>query len=249
MRAFCYIMGPASETSSDHDCKSALWLLNLSQCRSRLKMFLRERRNMKLSTSAAVAMLALAAIPGRVDAAIVIDISDVGSDVVASTSGSADLTDLTAIDTALLFAPGEVTPSKGGVTAGDPGQTLFYKGAVGPKSFGTGAKTEASVGDGDFVGVFAVNPFALSPVILLPQKYVSGTPLTGSSVFENQSLESLGLNVGEYTYTWGVGVHADSLTINVGDVPEPSTWAMMLLGFAGLGFAGYRKAKQAAVTA
>ena len=25
-------------------------------------------------------------------------------------------------------------------------------------------------------------------------------------------------------------------------IPEPSTWAMMLLGFAGLGFAGYRKA-------
>lgn len=28
-----------------------------------------------------------------------------------------------------------------------------------------------------------------------------------------------------------------------GAVPEPSTWAMLLLGFAGLGFAGYRKAK------
>ena len=25
--------------------------------------------------------------------------------------------------------------------------------------------------------------------------------------------------------------------------PEPSTWATMILGFAGLGFAGYRKAK------
>jgi PEP-CTERM motif len=24
-------------------------------------------------------------------------------------------------------------------------------------------------------------------------------------------------------------------------VPEPSTWAMMLLGFAGLGYAGYRR--------
>ncbi|MGP7985334.1 PEPxxWA-CTERM sorting domain-containing protein [Rhodoblastus sp.] len=24
-------------------------------------------------------------------------------------------------------------------------------------------------------------------------------------------------------------------------VPEPATWAMMLLGFAGLGFAGYRR--------
>ena len=26
-------------------------------------------------------------------------------------------------------------------------------------------------------------------------------------------------------------------------IPEPSTWAMMLLGFAGIGFVGYRKAK------
>jgi hypothetical protein len=32
----------------------------------------------------------------------------------------------------------------------------------------------------------------------------------------------------------------DSLSFNV---PELSTWAMMLLGFVGLGFAGYRKAK------
>jgi hypothetical protein len=32
-------------------------------------------------------------------------------------------------------------------------------------------------------------------------------------------------------------------------VPEPSTWAMMLLGFAGLGFAGYRKAHQGSVFA
>jgi hypothetical protein len=28
-------------------------------------------------------------------------------------------------------------------------------------------------------------------------------------------------------------------------IPEPSTWAMMLLGFAGLGFAGYRQARKA----
>jgi hypothetical protein len=26
-------------------------------------------------------------------------------------------------------------------------------------------------------------------------------------------------------------------------IPEPSTWAMMLVGFAGLGYAGYRKTK------
>jgi hypothetical protein len=31
-------------------------------------------------------------------------------------------------------------------------------------------------------------------------------------------------------------------------VPEPSTWAMMLLGFAGLGFVGYRRGKRGSAT-
>ena len=31
----------------------------------------------------------------------------------------------------------------------------------------------------------------------------------------------------------------------VAGAPEPATWAMMLLGFAGLGFAGYRRARSA----
>jgi hypothetical protein len=35
-----------------------------------------------------------------------------------------------------------------------------------------------------------------------------------------------------------------------GAAPEPSTWAMMLIGFAGLGFAGWRtQRKTAAQTA
>ena len=38
----------------------------------------------------------------------------------------------------------------------------------------------------------------------------------------------------------------DSITINTNltsAVPEPSTWAMLLLGFAGIGFMGYRRRK------
>ena len=27
-------------------------------------------------------------------------------------------------------------------------------------------------------------------------------------------------------------------------VPEPSTWAMLIIGFAGLGYAGFRRAKR-----
>jgi PEP-CTERM motif len=32
-------------------------------------------------------------------------------------------------------------------------------------------------------------------------------------------------------------------------VPEPATWATMLLGFAGLAFAGYRKSRKSALLA
>jgi|HubBroStandDraft_6_1064221.scaffolds.fasta_scaffold326045_1 hypothetical protein len=42
-----------------------------------------------------------------------------------------------------------------------------------------------------------------------------------------------------WTYTPGGNIYN-----GVSDfVPEPATWVMMLMGFAGLGFAGYRKAK------
>jgi PEP-CTERM motif len=37
----------------------------------------------------------------------------------------------------------------------------------------------------------------------------------------------------------GAGFESDIST-----VPEPSTWAMMLIGFAGLGFAGYRRTRK-----
>jgi hypothetical protein len=35
----------------------------------------------------------------------------------------------------------------------------------------------------------------------------------------------------------------------IGAVPEPSTWAMMLIGFAGLGFASYRRSRKDAAAA
>jgi hypothetical protein len=40
-----------------------------------------------------------------------------------------------------------------------------------------------------------------------------------------------------------------SFTTAAGSVPEPSTWAMMLIGFAGLGFAGYRGSRKRIVPA
>jgi PEP-CTERM motif-containing protein len=80
----------------------------------------------------------------------------------------------------------------------------------------------------------------------VPVGYISGASLAGTSTYLNASFASLGLTPGEYTWTWGSGDHADSFTLDVGGVipptvPEPSTWAMMLLGFAGLGYAAVRR--------
>lgn len=36
---------------------------------------------------------------------------------------------------------------------------------------------------------------------------------------------------------------------NIGAVPEPSTWAMMLIGFAGVGFVAYRRKRKAVLAA
>ncbi len=51
-----------------------------------------------------------------------------------------------------------------------------------------------------------------------------------------------------YTYATGAAQYASGsiniATLTVSVVPEPSTWAMMLIGFAGLGFAGYRTSRR-----
>ena len=54
-------------------------------------------------------------------------------------------------------------------------------------------------------------------------------------------------SIGFYPTT-GAGYSGNTQGFVLG-VPEPSTWAMMLLGFAGLGFAGYRRAKPKAAAA
>jgi hypothetical protein len=60
-------------------------------------------------------------------------------------------------------------------------------------------------------------------------------------------------NSGDYTGSdcfWCIlgqyGFEGSSTTGLSSAVPEPSTWAMLLIGFAGIGFAGYRRSRRAA---
>jgi hypothetical protein len=63
---------------------------------------------------------------------------------------------------------------------------------------------------------------------------------TGSAV-----LSQLHFGVSDDIFTDNSG----AFTINVSSVPEPSTWAMMLLGFAGVGFMAYRRKSKPALVA
>jgi hypothetical protein len=47
----------------------------------------------------------------------------------------------------------------------------------------------------------------------------------------------------------GNGLVTIDLISPITPVPEPSTWAMMILGFAGVGFMAYRRRNQAAALA
>ena len=51
----------------------------------------------------------------------------------------------------------------------------------------------------------------------------------------------------DVTDTGGDTGSTSHFTLVSGAIPEPSTWAMMLLGFAGLGFAAWRRVRQTAV--
>ena len=53
-----------------------------------------------------------------------------------------------------------------------------------------------------------------------------------------------------YPVTQFYDIHTDgSFSTAAGAVPEPSTWAMMLIGFAGVGYAGYRSARKRSMAA
>jgi hypothetical protein len=181
----------------------------------------------------AAAALLVAALGTRADASIVVNFEQVGSDVVATGTGTLNL--------AALTPTGGGGPMFGGVDPDFPdlgmGPTthvdgIFYKFVTGPTSWGTGSETDASFGSGDYFGVLVVKGFG--GLLFLSPDYVSNAPLSASDTYSNATFSSLGITPGTYIYTWGTGADADSFTINFGvaAVPEPSS--ILNAGFATL---------------
>lgn len=192
--------------------------------------------SLRAVAAAAVAVgLSLLAVPSAARAAFVVNVNQVGPDVVMIGSGTLNTAALSHLD--IGGVTGRVHASTGELIMG-PTSSSFVNvltGISGPTSFGTGGFITATSGSGNAEGV--------SGGVLL----VSSTSglLSNTDTYSGQSLSSLGLTVGTYVWTWGSGGDADSFTINVNPVPEPTS--LSLLAFAGIAL--MRRSRSLIVTA
>ena len=172
----------------------------------------------------------LLALPQAARAAITIYVYQSGPDVIASYSGSLNL-------------GGLVNQGAGGCAGG----TAAVQAVAGTLCVGTGNAVTRYSGftSGAFTlgggGAFLANSttgsrinVASNAVLDLPNGYVGGTTITGSSTWTGQTLVGLGLTAGDRVLTWA----SDSVTLSIGtappapsaaSVPTLSEYALMAL--------------------
>jgi PEP-CTERM motif len=129
------------------------------------------------------------------------------------------------------------------VTTGDvTSANLLLSEPVSAEVTGLGNSGESGGGFAkQFTSVGSGGPFPLIVLLFTTPSLVGygGGPLASSAMPQGGFSSEYGLSPDE-----PVGLASGTLT-----VPEPSTWAMMLMGFAGLGFAGYRASRRTAAAA
>lgn len=167
-------------------------------------------------------------------AAVVINMAEQGSNVVATMSGTINLAALTSAGTG--GQPGFMNPSSGNLLLGGATNSFaVYSGIQLPPNsgaFGSGGSTFTDSHVGDFLAIISVNS-----TIRVPTGYVSGAALSSTTTWNNATLATLGVTSGSYTWSWGSGASADSITLNVtapSAVPGSGLVAIGSLGLAGL---------------
>ncbi len=178
------------------------------------------------------AALAMCALPAAADAALTVKIGNFQNDVVVTFSGAFNTTGLDLLsDDESPFLPNSSLGTSLFRVGGDA-TMIWFAGLTGPSAFGT---TDFFL-DGTGAGAaFGLSAFEDTTYVGVANTY-TGAPISGGSVFRNTSVSALGLTCGNYSFS----SRADSINVNVcaadaGPVPEPSTWALMLAGFAMVG--------------
>jgi len=179
-------------------------------------------------------------VPTRVNSPsdVAFDSRDTTSGLTFSTTGMGSFTVLNSVQ------PGGIHPLPGIFTGGDgpvtDQETAFNITFTTPLTLAADHYffvPQVQLDDGDFLWLSAPKPI-VSPGTQSPP---GSTDL--QSWTRDADLDPDWLRIG--TDITHQGPFNAVFSLNGALVPEPSTWAMMLLGFAGLGFASYRQMKKA----
>lgn len=205
-----------------------------------MKRLFRDSWSRVASASAAlIAVIALLAPCAAQATPYVVKLRQQGNDVLAVANGVFDLTGLTANAAADGTGVGGVLISSAAYvdTGVGGGFDDAYSGLTGPTDFGSGDTTFADSTAGDFVVLCGSSQVCVGNEALLfvPQGYVSGTFLSGSSTWNNASFASLGITSGRYTWTWGSAADQSFTLDAFTAVPEPAPlgtfgFGLLLLG-------------------
>lgn len=171
----------------------------------------------------ATALVVLGVADSRAD--VIVTFEEVGSNVVATGAGTLDLGGLTLINTVATNTG--VTPATAelflgpSTQNGNPTPTVdVYQAVSGPASWGSGNQYfRIDSGTGD---TFGVSIRGTDLALIVPENYASGGALSAISVWENESLATMGLSPGSYSYSWGTNSNEFTIVV-VAPVPEPST--------------------------
>lgn len=203
--------------------------------------------NLFLATALSVLVVAPA------QAKLILSLSEVGGDVVGTSSGSLNLDSLFVFDT-LAGTGGGVQVKESvfggtnlgiGAAAGPVNVWLHAPGPgafSGPPGFDSAALNQyfnADIDSGLFAGILA------STGLIVDQSYVSKAAINASSTWVGTTLSDMELVEGTYTWTWGTGDDRDALVVNIGSaaVPVVATPLLVFLGLSMIGLAR-RRSKQ-----
>lgn len=171
-------------------------------------------------------------------AAYTVTISQVGTDVVASGTGSLDFAG--PVPTTSQSA-GQIQANMALIGVGPialaPTNRFVETGATGPSSFGPGGYIAPASGTGDVVTLWDNGGAYVA--IQVPADYHLGNPLSGSTTWNNHTIADMGLTPGTYEWSWELlEGHLDSFTLII-NAPAAAATSVPTLGeWGAIGLAG-----------